>query len=156
MPWLRADGPVRVNGCCNVDGCSTLHPACDPRHDTRHVLAREPPRVVKDDDASIHRKHAVQHERVEVDVEIECAAEALHDRHGATPAVGDALTSGAMPQEPEHCTQCDAGHGPTQLVIPREQVPRPMRQLGIKDLEFGIAARIPNSEFQIPSCASAL
>jgi hypothetical protein len=39
------------------------------------------------------------HERVEVDVEVEAAPEALHDRHGAAPAVGDALTSGATPQE---------------------------------------------------------
>ena len=83
---------------------------------------------MKGDHALIHREHPVRHERVEVDIQIEGAAEALHDRHGAAPAVGDAVTSGATPQEPEHRTQCDAGHGPTQLVIPRQQVPQPMRQ----------------------------
>ena len=34
----------------------------------------------------------------------------------------------ATPQEPEHGTQGHAGHRPTQLVIPRQQVPQPMRQ----------------------------
>jgi hypothetical protein len=47
---------------------------------------------------------------MEVDVEIEGAAEALNDHDGAAPAVDDALTPSATPQEPEHCTQCDAGH----------------------------------------------
>ena len=63
-----------------------------------------------------------------MDIEIEGPTETLHDRHGAAPAVDDAITSGATPQESEYCTQCDAGHGPTQLVIPRKQVPQPMRQ----------------------------
>jgi hypothetical protein len=65
---------------------------------------------------------------MEVDVEIESATEALNDHHGAAPAVDDAITSCATPQEPEYCAHCDAGHGPTQLVIPRQQVPQPMRQ----------------------------
>lgn len=57
---------------------------------------------------------------MEVDVEIEGAAEALNDHHGAAPAVDDAVASRATPQEPEYCTQYDAGHGPAQLVIPGE------------------------------------
>jgi hypothetical protein len=67
---------------------------------------------------------------MEVDVEIESPAEALHDRDGAAPAAGHAVTASAAPQEPEHRTPGDAGHGPTQLVIPRQQVPQPMRQAG--------------------------
>jgi hypothetical protein len=45
--------------------------------------------------APVDREHAVQHERVEVNVEIEGAAEALHDCHSAAPAVGDAVTPSA-------------------------------------------------------------
>ena len=78
--------------------------------------------------APVHREHAVQHEGMEVDVEIEGAAEALHDGDGAAPPIRDAITPGPTPQEPEHRPQSHAGHDPTQLVIPREQVPQPMRQ----------------------------
>ena len=99
-----------------------LDAARDEGHDGRHVLAREPPHGMKVDPASVRSEHAIQHERVEVDVEIEGAAEALNDRHGAALAVGDAVTSCATPQEPEHCAQRNPGHGPTQLVIPGEQV----------------------------------
>src|SRR2546428_503371 len=65
---------------------------------------------------------------MEMDVEIESPAEALHDRDGAAPAVGHAVTASAAPQEPEHRAQGYAGHGPTQLMIPRQQVPQPRRQ----------------------------
>jgi hypothetical protein len=65
---------------------------------------------------------------MEVDVEIEVPAEPLHDRDGAAPAVGHAVTASAVSQQPEHLTQDYAGHGPTQFVIPREQIPQPVRQ----------------------------
>ena len=80
------------------------------------------------DSASVHSEHAIQDERVEVDVEIEGAAEALNDRHGAAAAIGDAVSPSAMPEEPEHHSQRDADDGATQLVIPSDQVPQPMRQ----------------------------
>lgn len=82
----------------------TLHPARDQRRNARHVRARESPHGVKGDH------------------------EALDDHHSAAPAVGDAVTPGATPEEPEHRPQGHAGHSPTQLVIPRQQVPQPMRQ----------------------------
>jgi hypothetical protein len=50
---------------------------------------------------------------MEVDVEIEGPAEALHDRHGAAPAVGDAVTSGPAPQKPQHRSHGDTRHGAT-------------------------------------------
>jgi hypothetical protein len=91
-----------------------LDAARDEGHDGRHVLAREPPHGMKVDLASVHCEHAIQHERVEVDVEIEGAAEALNDRHGAAAAIGDAVSPSAMPEEPEHHSQRDAADGATR------------------------------------------
>ena len=75
----------------------TLHPGRDQCHNTRDLLARESAHRMKVHRLSVRGKHAVQHERVEVDVEIQGAAKALHDRYRAAPAVGDALMSGATP-----------------------------------------------------------
>jgi len=50
-----------------------LDAARDEGHDGRHVLARVPSHGMKVDLASVHCEHAIQHERVEVDVEIEGA-----------------------------------------------------------------------------------
>jgi len=74
---------------------------------------------------------------VQVDVEIQRAAEALHDRDGAAPTIGDPVAPSATAQEPEHRTQGHAGYRPTQLVIPREQVPQPMRQDPLSDRHVG-------------------
>jgi hypothetical protein len=79
-------------------------------------------------DIPILREHAVQHERVQVDIEIQRTAEALHDRHRAIAAIRDALSPGAASQEPEHHPQRDADDSATQRVIPGEQVAQPMRQ----------------------------
>jgi site-specific recombinase XerC len=104
------------------------HAARDQGHHARHVLARQAADGMKPNGAFLHGDHAVQHERVEVDVEIERATEPLDDDHGAAPPVDDALAAGALAQEPEDRPHGDAGHGPTQCVVPGQQVPQPMRQ----------------------------
>jgi hypothetical protein len=76
------------------------------------------------------REHAVQHQHVQVDVEIERAAEALHDRNCAAAGVGDVVTACPPPEESEHLPHGHAANGPTQVVIPREDVPQPIRQTG--------------------------
>jgi len=88
--WARAATAARIGACSDqrsgaplVLGAAsepasldpTLHPARDPRHDIRRVLARESPHGMKGGPAPFHRAHPVQHERMDVDVEIEGAAE---------------------------------------------------------------------------------
>ena len=64
-------------------------------------------------------EHAVQHERMQVDVEIECATETLHDDDGAAATIGNAVVLGATPEEPQHRPHEDAADRPAQVVIPR-------------------------------------
>ena len=52
--------------------------------------------------ASLPSEHAIEHERMEMDIEIERAAETLNDRHRAAAAVRDAVPPRATAKEPEH------------------------------------------------------
>lgn len=106
----------------------TCHAVRDDCHYLRHIVARQPPDWMELNAVPVVREHAVQHQHVQVDVEIERAAEALQDRHGAAAAVGDAVTACTAPEQSEHRPHGHAAHGPTQVVIPREQVPQPMWQ----------------------------
>jgi hypothetical protein len=74
------------------------------------------------------REHAVQHERVQVNVEIQRPTEALHDDHGPAATIDDAVTVCAAPQEPEHRPHGHAADHPAQVVFPCQQVAQPMRQ----------------------------
>ena len=71
----------------------TCHAVRDDCHDLRHIVARQPPDWMELDAVPVVREHAVQHQHVQVDIEIERAAEALQDRHGAAAAVGDVVTA---------------------------------------------------------------
>lgn len=50
----------------------------------------------------VMREHAVQHQRMQMDVEIQRPTEALHDHDGAAAPIGDAATARAAAEEPEH------------------------------------------------------
>jgi hypothetical protein len=78
--------------------------------------------------ATVVREHAVQHERVQMDVEIQRATEALDDHHGPAAAIGDAVAALAAPEELEHRTDGHAVDRASQVVIPGQQVTQPMRQ----------------------------
>ena|SRR5437870_4023860 len=54
--------------------------------------------------------------------------EALDDQDGATAPIGDALVARAAAEEPEHCADGHAADRAAQVMIPRQQVPQPMRQ----------------------------
>ncbi|MCA1651716.1 MAG: hypothetical protein LC753_16075 [Acidobacteria bacterium] len=72
---------------------------------------------------TVVREHTVQHERVQMDVEIQRPTEAPHDDHGPAATVGDAVTARAAPEEAEHRAYGDAADRAAQVVIPRQQVP---------------------------------
>jgi len=78
--------------------------------------------------ATVVREHAVQHERVQMDVQIQRATEALDDHHGAAAPVADAVAACAAPEEPDHRADGHAADRAAQVMIPRQQVPQPMRQ----------------------------
>jgi hypothetical protein len=66
----------------------------------------------------ILREHAVEHQRVGVDVHVEGRAEALDYDDGAAAAVGHAVGPGPPPQHAEQRAHEDADDGPAQRMIP--------------------------------------
>ena len=70
----------------------------------------------------IGRKHPVQHERVNMHVQIQRRAKALDDSHGTAAAVFHTATPRLTTEPAEHGTQIDRDHGPAERVIPRQQV----------------------------------
>jgi hypothetical protein len=78
--------------------------------------------------AAIVREHTVQHEREQMDVEIQCPSEALDDHYAPTATIGDAVAARAAPEEAEHRAYGDAADRAAQVVFPREQEPQAMRQ----------------------------
>jgi hypothetical protein len=63
-----------------------------------------------------------------MDVEIQAAPEALDDRHRTRSPGADAIAAGAVPLEAQQHAHGHGEHRPRQPVIPREQVPQPVRQ----------------------------
>lgn len=78
--------------------------------------------------AVVVREHAVSHQRVQMDVEIQRPTEALDDPRGAAAPIGDAGTVRAAPEEPEYGSDSHPADRATQVVIPGQQVPQPVRQ----------------------------
>jgi hypothetical protein len=58
----------------------------------------------------IAREHAVEHQRVDVDVQIEGAAKALDDRDSAALRLLGASGARVVPQHPEYGSEEDCGH----------------------------------------------
>jgi hypothetical protein len=71
---------------------------------------------------------AVQYERVEVNIQLEAAAEALDRCHRAGPAVLDAVRTGGARVEGEQRTDIHAQHRAAQGVIPGQAVAQTIRQ----------------------------
>jgi hypothetical protein len=74
------------------------------------------------------REHAVEDERVQVDVEIECPAEALHDDDGAAPRLPQPTRLGPRPQVALYRAEQHAGHCGAQVVAPGQGVADARRQ----------------------------
>jgi hypothetical protein len=74
------------------------------------------------------REHAVEHQRVDMHVEIERPAESLNHGHRATTTVRDASIARASAQKAEHAADEHGDDGATQVVVPRHLVPQAVRQ----------------------------
>ena len=101
-----------------------LHPCDDPceHHSDLLVGRRRQGPKIEGAIRSIGEEDAVEQQRVEVDVQIQPAPEALDHRHRARPPVADAVPTGAVSLEAEQDTHMHAEHRPRQRVIPRQQV----------------------------------
>jgi hypothetical protein len=78
--------------------------------------------------ARVAREDAVEHERVEVHVQVQRATEALNHHDGAAAAVLDASVAGPITQDATHAANQDARNGPAEIVIPRQTVPQSVRE----------------------------
>lgn len=103
-----------------------VDPLRDDGHDRRHVVPREAATRMKPQPLAVVREHPIDHQRMDMDIQIQGAAEALNDRDGPAPAVRHALaprTEKRYDGPHEH-----AHHRATQLVIPCKPVPQPSGQ----------------------------
>jgi hypothetical protein len=90
----------------------------------RHVFqGMKPQRAAVDG-----REHAVEDERMEVQIEVERAPEALDHDDASGEAVADARAARAVPQPAKHRLREHGGHRATESVVPGEQVAEPVRQ----------------------------
>ena len=71
---------------------------------------------------AVGRKHSVQHERVNVHVQVQGCAKALDNGHRAAAAIHHTAILGLTTQPAEHGAQIDRDHGPAERVVPRQQV----------------------------------
>ena len=91
-------------------------------------MTREPTSRMKAQAVAIGREHAIDHERLDVDLQVQRAAEALNDGDGPAPTVGYASVPRAATGKPEDRPDVHVHHRATQIVIPREHIPEPVRQ----------------------------
>jgi hypothetical protein len=95
----------------------------------RHVQRCQTPRRMKPDPTGrVAREHAVEHQRVDVHVQIERPAEPLNDGHGPPAWLLETDGARVVPQQAEYGAQEDSGHPTAQVVVPREPVPQSVRQ----------------------------
>lgn len=73
-------------------------------------------------------EHPVQRQRMEMDIQLEAAAEALDQRHGADLAIRDAECPRGARVEGEQCSGIHGQHRAAQGVIPGQAVTQAIRQ----------------------------
>lgn len=74
------------------------------------------------------REHAVENQGVEVHVQIEPASEPLDHRHAAGVAVAKAPPARTSSLERQQNARVDREHGPTELVVPCQEIAEPVGQ----------------------------
>jgi hypothetical protein len=74
------------------------------------------------------REHAVEHERMQVDVEIECPTETLHNNDGPASCVPEPARLGPRPQVALYSAEQHASHRRAQVVAPSQGVADAWRQ----------------------------
>jgi hypothetical protein len=77
---------------------------------------------------TVPRENAVQHERVDMDVQIEGSPEPLDNNHRAATTIRDAAVAGAGAQAAEHRADEHSDDGAAQVVVPRQVVPHAVWQ----------------------------
>jgi hypothetical protein len=107
-----------------------LHPRGDPcQHDADLLVRRRRQgselkraiRVASEEDA-------LEEQGVEVEVQIQSAAEALDDGHASRPAVKDPASARTMALKAQQHPHIHTEHGARQRVIPRQEKAKPVRQ----------------------------
>lgn len=73
-------------------------------------------------------EHAINHECVDMHIQIKRAAETLNDRHRSTVSVLHTVPTRATAKEAEQRAHVDGHDGTTQIVVPRQDVPQSIRQ----------------------------
>jgi hypothetical protein len=100
----------------------------DGGQDLAHGQPRQPLRRMKPDHTGkIAREHAVEHQGVDVDVQIERSSESLNDGDGAGARLVQANVSRLVLQQAENGSDRDGRDATVQVVIPREPVSQWMR-----------------------------
>jgi hypothetical protein len=106
-----------------------LDPVSDHCDDFGDVVPGEAAGGMKADTfVAVGRKDAVEHQCMDMNVEIQRATKALNDGDRTAPAVGDAVTPRAAAQESEHRPEIHRHDRQTEIVIPGEEIAQPMRQ----------------------------
>jgi hypothetical protein len=102
-------------------------PPSDARHDGRehlgHVEIVQHGGRPEADARAVSRKHAIDHERMDVDIQIHRSAETLHDGHDPATSVRLPGRAGRVPEEAEDRPDADPDDRAAQVVVPREPVP---------------------------------
>jgi hypothetical protein len=96
----------------------------------REVTLEEPaPRRMKRDHAGgVAREHAIEHQGMDVHVEIQRPAEPLDHGHRAPARLREARGTPLLAQQAEHGAKEHGGHPAAQVVVPGQPLPQPVRQ----------------------------
>jgi hypothetical protein len=101
----RVGGRVVVFRLELAAGEQLSDPGADGGEDVRHVVVARWRRGVKGERPGVSRtEHPVQRQRMERDIQLEAAAEALDHRHGADLAIRDAECPRGARVEGEQCS----------------------------------------------------
>ena len=93
-----------------------------------HLLIGRWHRLVDQQAPAVLDRDAVEHERMDVDIQIQGSAETLNDRYGPAASTGHVGLAGSAPKRPEHRPHEDTRNGAAQCVVPRQYLPKAMRQ----------------------------
>lgn len=93
-----------------------------------HLLIGRRDRLVEPRNPALLGVDAVEHERMDVHIQIQRGAETLDDGHRSATAVARARLPRAASEEPEHRPDEDARNRAAQRVVPRQEVTQAMRQ----------------------------
>ena len=126
-PAVRGTTAV-VAGCEPAPVKQVRDPPTDRIEDGCHIAVRERCRLVKH---GLTRrrpgKDTIEHQRVDVDIEVQRRSEALQHDHSSATAVRRTSLARTGAQKSEDGAEEDGDHGPAEVVVPGKQIPDAMR-----------------------------